>query len=338
MKLYLTNSTNPYFNLAAEEYYLRNSEDDVFMLWQNEPSVIIGKNQNMYAEVNFEFTESKGIHVARRITGGGAVYHDLGNVNYSFITSREKANVLDFAYFTAPVLKALEGLGINAKLSGRNDLIYEDEEGKIAKFSGSAQTATKTRVLHHGTLLFDSEMSVLAGALKPDEDKLKSKAIKSVRSRVMNLRELVPQMTTPEFIEYLITFAEKEWNVKRETVDELEIYATGLPDRNASDDYNAGRREEYAYRAKTKFPGGTVVVLWNTMTGTDDAAKYGEIIHSVRIEGDFFGDKDTKELEEALIGEKRSADGVREALEAYDVSEYIMGATNEEFAAMFSNH
>ena len=129
MKLYLTGSTDRYYNLAAEEYYLRESEEDVFMLWQNEPTVVIGRNQNMYAEVDLAFTEERGIHVARRITGGGAVYHDLGNICYTFITSREKANVLDFAYFSAPVLKALEALGINAKLSGRNDLLAESEPG-----------------------------------------------------------------------------------------------------------------------------------------------------------------------------------------------------------------
>ena len=333
MKLYLTGSTDPYYNLAAEEYYLRNSEEDVFMLWQNEPTVVIGRNQNMYAEVDVAFTEAEGIHIARRITGGGAVYHDLGNICYTFITSREKANVLDFAYFSAPVLKALEALGINAKLSGRHDLLAECEPGVFAKFSGAAETATKTRVLHHGTLLYDSDLNVLTKALRPDPEKLRRKAIASVRSRVTNLRPLIEGMLaidldTADFFEYLVNFAEQEWDTRRERADRKAILESGLVDRNASEDYNAGRRKEYSRTARKYFPTGLVVLCWNVADG---------YFRDFRIEGDFFGGQDAVLLSERFEGKEASPEGVSEALQGIDVDDYISGVTDEEFAMLLEN-
>ncbi|MBO5754545.1 MAG: lipoate--protein ligase family protein, partial [Clostridia bacterium] len=134
MKYLRLYSTDPYYNLAVEEYLLRHTDDDIFMLWQNEKTVVIGKNQNAYAEVNLDYAEKNGIRVARRLSGGGAVYHDMGNVNYTFITSCERATALDYAYFTRPILAALASLGVKGTLSGRNDL---ECEGK--KFSGNAQ-------------------------------------------------------------------------------------------------------------------------------------------------------------------------------------------------------
>ncbi|MBP5294583.1 MAG: lipoate--protein ligase [Lachnospiraceae bacterium] len=333
MKLYLTGSTDPYYNLAAEEYYLRESEEDVFMLWQNEPTVVIGRNQNMYAEVDLAFTEERGIHVARRITGGGAVYHDLGNICYTFITSREKANVLDFAYFSAPVLKALDALGIYAKLSGRNDLLVESEPGVFAKFSGAAETATKTRVLHHGTLLYDSDLTVLSKALRPDPEKLRSKAIASVRSRVTNLRPLIEGMLsidldTLDFFEYLVSFAEREWDTRREMADREAILKSGFVERNASEDYNAGRRKAYEHSARKHFPSGLVVLCWNEEEGR---------FRDFRIEGDFFGELDVALLSERFEGAEIMEESVRHVLEGLRVCDYINGVTNEEFAALLED-
>ena len=347
MRLILTGSNDPYYNLAAEEYYLRNAEEDVFMLWQNTPVVVIGKNQNMYAEVKLDYTEENGILVARRITGGGAVYHDLGNVNYTFITSREKANVLDFEYFTRPVLKALSGLGIEAALSGRNDLLAKvtdetrDPDGSpeakpvFAKFSGNAMTATKERILNHGTLLFDSDLTVLSKTLNPDAEKLRQKAIKSVRSRVTNLKPLVRDedgrpvaMETADFFNYLVEFIEKEFSCVREEADRTEILATGFYDRNRSEYYNAGRREAYSYERRHRFPSGLVVVLWNEENGR---------MRNVRIEGDFFGKRDVSELSELLAGSRAEKTSVREKLSGTDVSEFIDGVETEAFLSLFSD-
>ena len=198
MKLLILKSKDPYLNLAIEEYLFRNTTDDIFMLWQNEPTVVIGKNQNVYAEINREYTKEHNIKIARRITGGGAVYHDLGNVNYTFISSRNKEGI-DFKYFTAPIIDALKAIGVNAELSGRNDITVN-----CKKISGNAQYSTDTRTLHHGTLLFDSDLSVLSSALNVDEEKIRSKAISSTRSRVINIKDLILEnYKTDEFIDII---------------------------------------------------------------------------------------------------------------------------------------
>ena len=312
MILYLTGSRDPYYNLACEEYLLRYSDEDVFMLWQNEPTVVLGKNQNIYAEVNLDYTEAKGIHVVRRITGGGAVYHDEGNVNYTFITSRERASVLDFAHFTAPIVAALEHWGVKAELSGRNDLLADG-----LKFSGNAQHATDKRILHHGTLLFDSDLAVLSKALKPDTEKLRNKGIASVRSRVTNLKTLLPEMTVEEFIEGIASFMNAEAVVltANEEID-------SLTERNRSEDYIYGRREVYDRKAKARFAGGTVTVLVN---GT-------ERIEKIRIEGDFFGEKDIREVEQALENCFLRLENLKDRLDKLSVKDYISGVTATELS------
>ena len=321
MLLYETGSRDPYYNLACEEYLLRNSEEDIFMLWQNQPVVVIGRNQNLYAEVELSYTEPRGILTARRITGGGAVYHDDGNVNYSFITSREKAQALDFAYFTAPICKALATLGIRAELSGRNDLLAGG-----AKFSGNAQYATATRILHHGTLLFDSDLSVLAKTLKPAEEKLRSKAIASVRSRVTNLRPLLSaDMTTGEFIEHLKHYVQSELGARMRAVDRTAVLASGLYDRNRSEDYICGRRESYPCQKRARCRGGMVTVLLEPQDGR---------IARIRLEGDYFGQRDIQEAEERLTGCPLEAAALQEAAAALPLSEYISGMEPEELAAL----
>lgn len=292
MQIYVTGSTNPCYNLAVEEYLLKNSEDDCFLLWQNEPTVVIGKNQNLYAEVELEKTESQGIHVVRRITGGGAVYHDLGNVNYSYITSRDKANVLDFAFFSQPIVDALAEMGIKAGLSGRNDLLTEDG----LKFSGNAQTATQTRILHHGTLLFDSDLQVLSSVLKPDPEKLKKRAIASVRSRVTNLRQLLPEpkMETQEFLETLLRFAENRWKTERQLFETVDSVFEAIVIRNGSEDYIAGRKESYENKVAVHFPGGMICFLYSLSEGK---------VCQCSFEGDFFGEEPIERLAEMLCGQ-----------------------------------
>ncbi|MBR2471652.1 MAG: lipoate--protein ligase family protein, partial [Clostridia bacterium] len=149
-------TTSPQFNLAAEEYFLKKDECDKLILWQNEPSIIIGRNQNTLAEINKDIAESLGIHVVRRMSGGGAVFHDLGNLNYTFITKNDGNDFLNFKKFTDPVIDVLGSLGVTASLSGRNDLLIDGR-----KFSGNAQYVHKDMLLHHGTLMFRSDISVL---------------------------------------------------------------------------------------------------------------------------------------------------------------------------------
>ena len=157
MKFLSLLTKNPYYNLAVEEYLFKTSDDSVIMLWQNEPTVVIGKNQNAFAELNLDYVREKGINIARRITGGGAVYHDEGNVNFSFIAKNSETNELDFKSYTEPIIEALSKIGVKAMLSGRNDILVEDR-----KISGNAQYNADGRVLHHGTLLFSADFSVPA--------------------------------------------------------------------------------------------------------------------------------------------------------------------------------
>ena len=176
--------TDPYFNIAADEYALKYLEDDCFMLWRNEPSIIVGKHQNTLAEINVDYVMKNNIKVVRRISGGGAVFHDLGNLNFTFVKNAGEDAQGDFRKFTQPILDVLQSMGINAKFEGRNDLTID---GK--KFSGNAESIWKNRVLHHGTLLFSAVMTDLSAALKVNPLKFQDKAVKSVRSRVTNISE-----------------------------------------------------------------------------------------------------------------------------------------------------
>lgn len=200
--------TDPRINLAIEEYCVKNLDiNETYLLFYiNEPSIIIGKNQNTVEEINADYVKEKGIHVVRRLSGGGAVYHDLGNLNFSFITKDDGDSFSNFKKFTEPVTKALGKLGVNAELSGRNDILAEGR-----KISGNAQFSTKGRMFSHGTLLFDSEIDHVVSALKVKMDKIQSKGIKSIRSRVANITEFLnEEMTTEEFRQLLLETILKE--------------------------------------------------------------------------------------------------------------------------------
>ena len=193
--LFLSNEghTDPALNLALEEYALRQLplEESLLLFYINEPSIIIGKNQNTVEEINREYVEANGIRVVRRLSGGGAVYHDLGNLNFSFITKDDGQSFRDFAKFTQPVVDALRKLGVNAELTGRNDIQVGE-----AKISGNAQFFARGRMFSHGTLLFDSEMERVASALNVKPIKFESKSTKSVRSRVANISSFLPEPMT----------------------------------------------------------------------------------------------------------------------------------------------
>jgi len=185
--------TNPYFNIAAEEYLLKNSEEDIFRIYINQPSVIIGKHQNTLAEINYYKTRTLNIPVIRRLSGGGTVYHDLGNINFLWIVNGEKNNLVNFKKYTSPILSALEKLGVNAVMEGKNDLRVEG-----LKFSGNAEHVYKNRVLHHGTLLFESNLKILNKIIKPTGGIYTDKAVKSIRSKVTNLKNYIPACSIDE--------------------------------------------------------------------------------------------------------------------------------------------
>ena len=195
----LQSSTDPYFNLAAEEYFLKNFQEDFFMLWRSQASVVVGKHQNALAEINHEFVKEHGIPVLRRLSGGGTVFHDPGNVNFTFIRNVEKISEVNFTVFTIPVVEALKKFGVEAYTTGRNDLMID---GK--KISGNAEHVYRKRVLHHGTLLFDSHLEALKGALKVDLSKFEDKAVQSNRSPVTNIAGYLSEsVSVEEFTRFL---------------------------------------------------------------------------------------------------------------------------------------
>ncbi len=323
MKFFVLKSKDPYLNLAIEEYLFRNETEDVFMLWQNEPTVVIGKNQNAYAEINMDVLNKRGIKIARRITGGGAVYHDHGNLNYTFISSEKSEKGIDFEYFTRPVILALESIGIKSELSGRNDLLTD---GK--KFSGNAQYSFGGRVLHHGTLLFNSDLSVLSDVLNVDKEKIISKGISSTRSRVINLKELLNETCEIEFfIELIKRFVIDKFSpllCEIPQCDEIETLRT----RNASAEWLFPERDmlsRYSVRRKKKYPFGLVDISLDMSN---------DVLRGIRISGDFFGNRPIAELEELLAG-TRICD-ISDKLRGVKTDEYIYGMSYSELEELIT--
>jgi lipoate---protein ligase len=315
--------TDPRINLAIEEYALKNLDiNETYLLFYiNEPSIIIGKNQNTIEEINTEYVENNGIHVVRRLSGGGAVYHDLGNLNFSFITKDDGESFHNFRKFTEPVVNALRKLGVNAELSGRNDLLAEGR-----KISGNAQFSTRGRMFSHGTLLFDSEIESVVSALNVKKDKIESKGIKSIRSRVANISEFLSEKVTIEEFrslllknifeglddipEYVLT--EQDW----EKINELS------KERYQNWDWNYGKSPKFNLQHSHRFPVGQIDVRFEVNKG---------IIENCKIYGDFFGVGDVTEIEDKLTGLKYEKSQIAGALEAVDIKHYFGNVSKEDF-------
>lgn len=314
MKYIRLKTTDPYYNLAVEEYLFNTCDDDIFMLWQNDNVVVIGNNQNAYAEVNLEYARENNIKISRRITGGGAVFHDLGNINYTFITSTEKAKALNYEYFTKPIIDALTTLGIKCELSGRNDI---ECEGR--KFSGNAQHSANGKILHHGTILFNANVAVMSSVLKVDKEKLEHKAVKSHKSRVVNLLDLLDEKITSEaFITYVETFVLKNLGADLSTVEDNDEIKR-LHERNKSEEWIYSTKRyltDYTFHKRKRYPFGIVNIEMKLVK---------DVINDIVISGDFFGIDDVKELEGYLRGKSLAS------IDAFDISRYIDKMTFEEF-------
>jgi lipoate-protein ligase A len=324
MKFIENTSIDPHYNLAFEEYIFKNldfNEEFVF-LWRNGPSIIIGKNQNTVEEINMDFVKENNINVVRRVTGGGAVYHDLGNLNFSFIAKADKNDKIDFKTYNVPIIKALEKIGVNCELSGRNDLVID---GK--KFSGIAQSIIKGRVLNHGTLLFDSKIDTLSKALNVKRDKIESKGVKSVSSRVTNIKPYVKDdIDVLEFKQVLLKNIFEYFN------EPIEIYELSDEDRKniqkmvderyGTWEWNYGKSPKFNFKGYNRFEGGCVEARLQVENG---------FIDNLKIYGDFFGKKDIKDLEDKLKGIKYEIDAVNLALEDVDTDEYLGRITKNEF-------
>ena len=316
---------DPRFNLALEEYVLSNKcvREPVLLLWQNEPSVIIGRYQNTPEEINPSFIEERGIHVVRRITGGGAVYHDLGNLNYSFMIPNASGSI-EFESFTRPVITALGRLGIKAELSGRNDLLVEGR-----KFSGNAQHYQGGKLLHHGTILFDSNLDDVQKALHVREDKFVSKGIKSVRSRVTNLKPFLPvDMSVEEFREFLLKDFDLEYLITEMELtdaeyDGIRALADGKYD---SWEWNYGKSPLSSVSARIRTAGGTIESKISVESG---------YIRDMRLTGDFFCMKDIRGFEAAFVGCRYSPDAVRDVLLRTPVEQYICNISTKDMETLF---
>jgi lipoate-protein ligase A len=315
--------TDPRINLAIEEYALKNLDvNETYLLFYiNEPSIIIGKNQNTIEEINTEYVEKNGIHVVRRLSGGGAVYHDLGNLNFSFITKDDGESFHNFRKFTEPVIEALHKLGVNAELSGRNDI---EAEGK--KISGNAQFSTRGRMFSHGTLLFNSEMDHVASSLKVKKEKIESKGIKSVRSRVANISEFLSEkMTIEEFRSLLLkhifegneeipqyVLTEEDWAKIHQLSKE----------RYQNWEWNYGRSPKFNLQHSHRFPVGSIDVRLEVDKG---------VIENCKIYGDFFGVGDVSDIEEKLKGCRYEKGAIETALSDINTNHYFGNVTKEEF-------
>ncbi len=198
----VSDTFDPYFNIAAEEYLFTDFSEDIFFLYRNRPSVIVGKHQNALAEINYPYIKQNYLPVIRRISGGGTVYHDLGNINFTYIKNEQKKLLVDFRKFTQPIIDFLAGCGLSAEFGGRNSLYID---GK--KISGNAEHTFKNRVMHHGTLLFSTDLTALRESLNSNEDRFIDKAVRSVRSSVINLNELIDDISDPsDFLSALKNF------------------------------------------------------------------------------------------------------------------------------------
>ncbi len=322
----LNNSTEPYFNLAAEEYFFNNFSENIFMLWRNSPAIIVGKHQNTLAEINYDYVKENNIKVVRRMTGGGAVFHDLGNINFTFIETGESEKLVDFRKYVQPILDLLLKLGVNAKFEGRNDLTID---GK--KFSGNAEHVYKNRILHHGTILFSAKMSDLSQALNVKDVKYTDKAVKSVRSRVTNVSEhLQTPLTVLEFINLVfnhILEMYEDAKIYEITEEDIKKINELVEKKYSTWEWNFGYSPEYNFSKSVRTEGGTLEVSMFVENG---------VIQRLRFYGDFFTHKDITEIEEAFVSIPHKEEEIKQVLSRYNLDDYFFNINqNDILSAMF---
>ncbi len=312
---------DPAFNLATEEYLLKNKDEECFYLYINGPSIIVGKHQNTMAEINVDYVKENNIKVIRRLSGGGAVFHDPGNLNFTFIKKGEKDQLVDFRKYTKPILDVLQSLGVKAQFEGRNDLTIE---GK--KFSGNAEHVFKNKILHHGTLLFSSKLPDLSQALKVNPLKYRDKAVKSVRSRVTNISEHLAEPISLEVFENKVLTHIRDMyadsRIYELTAEDKEAIQKLVDEKYGTWDWNFGYSPEYNFQKGIKTEGGHIEINLDVNKG---------LIKKAKIFGDFFNTKDIKEIEEILIGSPHEYEQLKQRLARVDVSQYFSKVTHKDF-------
>lgn len=316
--------TDPYWNLAAEEYLLDKFSEPVLRLWRNSDSVIIGRNQNASAEINFDFVKEHEVAVVRRLSGGGAVFHDLGNVNFTFIDTAEKSedSAAMFKRFTAPIIEALRGLGVDAGLEGRNDLVIDG-----LKFSGNAMCIHKGRVLQHGTLLFSASMGKLSGALQTRPEKFIGKAVKSNRSRVTNISEhLSRPMSVEDFMDYLRNFLGSSCTPYSFTAEDRTGIESLANRKYRLESWNFGQSPKSSFSKCSRLNSGLYELFMELAGG---------VISTLEIRGDYFFKLPTEEFCQKMIGTPHIKKKITDRLQELPVGDYFCGLTSEELTDLF---
>lgn len=306
--------SDPFFNLSAEEYFLCEKDEDFFLLWQNEPCIVIGRNQNAADEINGDYVRTRSLPVVRRITGGGAVYHDAGNLNFSFIINGEA----DRVELCRPVIDVLRSIGVVAEISGRNDITVDGR-----KVSGTAMCSRGGRSLFHGTLLISADLDALSEALKPDETKLIGHGVKSVRSRVANLSEYTKEVS-PDIIGAMLTgyMTERGGEIYELGESDIEAIEKLRDSKYSTDEWNCGA-ERLQKSERSRLSCGTVYIKKKTACGR---------IEDIRIFGDFMNTGDVSEIEKRLKGIELRRGAITSALESVQTEKYIPGLTAGELA------
>lgn len=317
-----SDSTDPYYNLALEEYVFEHLDkgEEYFMLWQNANSIIVGKYQNTAEEINQSFVDEHHIRVARRLSGGGAVYHDTGNLNYTLIVDQKNNPDFNFSLFVIPVIEALRELGVKTEFNGRNDLTINGR-----KFSGQSQYAKGGRIMHHGCIMLDSNLDNVKDALRVKAAKFESKSTKSVRSRVTTINEHAPSPISMDTFKETLkrhimsTNNGDTYTLTPEDKEEIERLAR---DKYSTWDWNYGRSPACSIRRDARFESGLICVQMNVEHGS---------ISDIHLSGDFFGNRDLAELEQSLIGLPLD-EHLKEKLSDLSVEEYIHGMSAELLA------
>lgn len=315
--------TDPRQNLALEQYLFDEMDprQDYCMLWQNENTIVVGKYQNTAEEINGAYVNEHGITVVRRLSGGGAVYHDGGNLNYTFITDANEENLLDFETFCLPVAETLAGLGVKAEVAGRNDITIDGR-----KFSGNAQYIRHGRVMHHGTILFDSDLSVLAGALNAPRDKFESKGVKSTRSRVTNIKEhLAGDLTLADFKSKLIAHIDGSAGLVPHILTQRDLARVAEIQAGRYDkwDWTFGASPGYSLQKSRRIEGvGGLTVHMEVDEG---------IVRAFAVTGDFFSSDDTDNLAQWMVGRRLNREDLAAALAGFPIGRAVNNMTEEEF-------
>ncbi len=319
-------TTDPAFNLALEEYVFEHMPRDkeYFLTWQNDNAIIIGRHQNTLAEINGEYVRDHGIRVVRRLSGGGAVYHDLGNLNFTFIVDAQPGQKVDLRKFCQPIADTLGKLGATATVDGRNDILID---GK--KISGNAQYVRQGRVMHHGTILFDADTSVLSQALQPDPTKVQSKGVKSVRSRVTNVRPCLERdMTLEEFREALTNSLLQQDGYSRYELTQQDIDAIEeiRRERYSRWEWNYGYCEENALVRKKRIENCGLVEAHISLNDG--------LISGITFRGDYFSTLPPEDLAKQLIGLPLVAEAIRVTLSNVRTEDYITGLGKEDLISL----